>query len=91
MGALPVLDLRPPRADRGALPRHRAGTSRTAKPGVSDKDLLAAIQADLERSPFQGEGHRKVHARLRIIDGIRVSRKRALRVMRENDKATVLL
>lgn len=53
-------------------------------PKVSDEALLAAIQADLERSPFQGEGHRKVHARLRILDDIRVSRKRVLRVMREN-------
>ena len=33
---------------------------------------MEAIQADLDRSPFQGEGHRKVHARLRILDGIRV-------------------
>ena len=30
----------------------------------------------------QGEGHRKVHARLRILDGIRVARTRVLRVMR---------
>ena len=29
-----------------------------------------------------GEGHRKVHARLRILDGIRVARTRVLRVMR---------
>ena len=34
------------------------------------------------RLPFQGEGHRKDHARLRILDGIRVSRTRVLRVMR---------
>ena len=33
-------------------------------------------------APFQGEGHRKVHARLRILDDIRVSRTRVLRVMR---------
>lgn len=57
---------------------------RGPKPKVSDEALLAAIRADLERSPFQGEGHRKVHARLRILDGVRVSRKRVLRVMREN-------
>ena len=37
---------------------------------------------DLARSPFHGEGHRKVHARLRILDGIRVARTRVLRVMR---------
>ena len=44
--------------------------------------MLAAIRNDLARSPFQGEGHRKVHARLRILDGVRVSRTRVLRVMR---------
>jgi putative transposase len=53
-------------------------------PKVSDEKLLKAIEADLKRSPFQGEGHRKVHARLRILDGIRVARKRVLRVMREH-------
>ncbi len=57
---------------------------RGPKPKRSDEQLLEAIQADLERSPFQGEGHRKVHARLRILDGIRVARKRVLRVMREH-------
>ena len=31
-----------------------------------------------------GEGHRKVWARLRVIDGIRVARKRVLRLMREH-------
>ena len=35
----------------------------------------------MARSPFTGEGHRKVHARLRILDGIRVARKRVLRIM----------
>ena len=44
--------------------------------------MLAAIRTDLARSPFQGEGHRKVYARLRILDDIRVSRTRVLRVMR---------
>jgi putative transposase len=70
------------RAERraeGALPGRRG-----PKPKCSDEEVLGAIQADLERSPFKGEGHRKVHARLRILDGIRVSRKRVLRVMREN-------
>jgi putative transposase len=64
----------------GRDPRKRRGPA----PGVSDEDLLAAIRADLERSPFTGEGHRKVWARLRIVDKIRVSRKRVLRLMREN-------
>ena len=55
---------------------------RGPQPAISDEDLLAAIRADLARSPWTGEGHRKVWARLRAMDGIRVSRKRALRLMR---------
>ena len=62
---------------KGEEPARRGPT-----PTVSDATLLEAIQADLDRSPFQGEGHRKVHARLRILDGIRVARTRVLRVMR---------
>lgn len=57
---------------------------RGPKPKLSDTELLEAILRDLERSPFQGEGHRKVFARLRILDDIRTSRTRVLRVMREN-------
>jgi putative transposase len=59
-------------------------TRRGPKPAVSDADLLAAIRADLARSPWTGEGHRKVWARLRTLDGLRVSRKRVLRLMREH-------
>lgn len=57
---------------------------RGPKPKMPDTDLLAAIRADLAASPFVGEGHRKVWARLRILQGIRVSRTRILRLMREN-------
>ena len=57
---------------------------RGPKPAVSDADLLAAIRADLARSPWTGEGRRKVWARLRAMDGLRVSRKRVLRLMREH-------
>jgi putative transposase len=57
---------------------------RGPKPAVSDPVLLAAIRADLARSPWTGEGHRKVWARLRAMDGIRVSRKRVLRLMRQH-------
>jgi putative transposase len=52
---------------------------------LSDLELLAMIKADLQSSPFQGEGHRKVWARLRVRDGVRVGRKRVLRIMRENN------
>lgn len=57
---------------------------RGPKPRVADGDLLTAIRADLAASPFTGEGHRKVWARLRIMRDIRVSRARVLRLMREN-------
>ncbi len=51
---------------------------------MSDADLLTAIRADLERSPWSGEGHRKIWARLRVLDGLRAARTRVLRLMREN-------
>jgi putative transposase len=61
-----------------------APARRGPKPAVSDADLVAAIRADLSRSPWTGEGHRKVWARLRALGGIRVARKRVLRLMREH-------
>jgi len=57
---------------------------RGPKPKMPDAELLVAIRADLEGSLFTGEGHRKVWARLHILRGIRVSRARVLRLMREN-------
>ena len=72
-------------ARRARLQRSASADSpcrRGPTPALSDAQLLAAIRNDLARSPFQGEGHRKVHARLRILDGVRVSRTRVLRVMR---------
>ena len=58
------------------------------KPGpvgaCSDEQLAEAIREVIEASPFFGEGHRKVWARLRA-KGIRTSRERVLRVMREQD------
>jgi transposase InsO family protein len=50
---------------------------------MPDADLLEAIRAVLAASPFHGEGHRKVWARLRH-GGIRTSRRRVLRLMREH-------
>ncbi|MDT8442572.1 MAG: integrase core domain-containing protein [Desulfuromonadales bacterium] len=46
--------------------------------------MLKLVQEDLNASPFRGEGHRKVWARLHFGKGLRVSRKRVLRIMREN-------
>jgi transposase InsO family protein len=73
---------RRPAAETGAtvvVPARRG-----PKPAIPDQALLAAIRADLARSPWTGEGHRKVWARLRAMDGIRVSRQRVLRLMREH-------
>lgn len=55
------------------------------KTALDDAALLARIRADLAASPFQGEGHRKVWARLRVQQSVRVSRKRVLRLMRQNN------
>ena len=43
---------------------------------LPDAELLAEIRLDLEASPFVGEGHRKVWARLRRKQEIHTSRKR---------------
>jgi putative transposase len=58
---------------------------RGPKPSISDDALLDAIRADLDASPFTGEGHRKVWARLKYGQGLCVSRKRVLRLMREHN------
>src|SRR3954468_1382412 len=60
------------------------GRRRGPRPVVDDAGLLDAIRHDLDRSPFSGEGHRKVWARLRALDGLRAGRDRVLRLMREN-------
>jgi transposase InsO family protein len=57
---------------------------RGPKPPVDDENLLAAIRADLAASPFSGEGHRKVWARLHYGLGLPVGRNRVLRLMRDN-------
>ena len=51
---------------------------RGAKPAIADAAVLSAIRADLDRSPWIGEGHRKIWARLRVLDGIRVARVKLL-------------
>ena len=50
---------------------------------MSDEALTAAIRGVLAASPFHGEGHRKVWARLRHA-GTRTSLRRVLRLMRQN-------
>ncbi len=51
---------------------------------MPDAALLEAIRGVLAASPFHGEGHRKVWARLRHA-GVRTSKRRVLRLMGEND------
>lgn len=64
---------------QGMMPGRRG-----PQPLVPDAELLDLIRRDLSASPFVGEGHRKVWGRLRFGQGIRVSRKQVLRLMREN-------
>lgn len=72
--------------------RKRAATLLEARPRPSkrgpkgpcgDEELVALIRKELVESPFHGEGHRKVWARLRY-KGIRTSKERVLRLMGEN-------
>jgi transposase InsO family protein len=62
--------------------REAAAQKRGPKATLTDDALLALIRADLAASPFPGEGHRKVWARLKILQGVRTGRKRVLRLMR---------
>lgn len=65
--------------------RHRPRwlpAKRGPKTAWTDADLTEQIRQVLARSPFMGEGHRKVWARLRLA-GVRTSRARVLRCMRE--------
>jgi putative transposase len=50
---------------------------------MPDAGLLERIRGVLDASPFHGEGHRKIWARLRFA-GLRTSRHRVLRLMREH-------
>jgi acetyl-CoA C-acetyltransferase len=51
---------------------------------MSDEALTIAIRGVLSASPFHGEGHRKLWARLRHA-GTRTSLRRVLRLMRQNN------
>ena len=55
---------------------------RGPKTAWSDAALLEKIRGIIAASPFYGEGHRKVWARLRF-EGVRTSKARVLRLMRE--------
>jgi transposase InsO family protein len=78
------------RAARSTVHRHRAPPREVPprRPGpvgaMADAALAEAIRGTLAASPFHGEGHRKVWARLRHA-GVRTSKRRVLRLMGEND------
>ena len=75
---------------RATVYRHRAPARQAPprRPGpagpIADPALVEEIRRILRDTPFHGEGYRKVWARLRMA-GIRTSKRRVLRLMREND------
>ena len=76
------------RVSRATVCRHRRPEAVTRKrPGplgpMADEALVPTIRQLLANSPFHGEGYRKLWAGLRLA-GIRTSRRRVLRLMREH-------
>src|SRR4051812_18643889 len=77
------------RVSRATVHRHRRPSEGIVRgrPGprgaMADEDPVGAIRKLLTDSPFHGEGHRKLWARLRFA-GIRTSRRRVLRLTREH-------
>src|SRR5215210_2559440 len=77
-------------ASRATIYRHLSSSrpEPPRRPGpvgpMPDPALVDAIRAVLTASPFHGEGHRKVWARLRVA-GVRTSKRRVLRLMRETN------
>lgn len=53
------------------------------KPEISDEVLLEEIKTEIQNSLFNGEGYKKVHARMRQR-GVRASHVRVLQIMRKN-------
>ncbi len=73
------------RAQQGGpvTPDRRQPGKRGPKTALSDEELPQEVWTVLKASPFLGEGHRKVKARL-AAKGIRVGKNRVLRLMRVN-------
>jgi putative transposase len=70
-------------AVRARRERAAPGQKRGPKTAWTDAELTAQMQETLARSPFVGEGYRKVWARLRLA-GIRTSKGRVLRLIRDS-------
>ena len=71
-------------AQRDRCDRPTPVAKRGPKPPQSDAELTAAVRTVIAASPFHGEGHRKIWARLRA-QGLRTSKRRTLVVMRAAD------
>src|SRR5437763_16195346 len=83
------------RASRATIYRHLSSSrpEPPRRPGpvgpMADAALVEEIRAVLNASPFHGDGHRKVWARMRVA-GVRSTMRRVLRLMRY-DKLSALL
>lgn len=64
--------------------QEKSSGKRGPRPSIEEEELLDKIREDIKNSPFKGEGHRKVHARLKK-QGVHVGRNRVLRVMKQNE------
>jgi transposase InsO family protein len=62
----------------------RPPARRGPKTRYTDEQLTGEIRRTIQASPFHGEGHRKVWARLRLA-GVRTSLRRVLRLMRQHE------
>ena len=71
-------------ARRRRLAEPKAARKRGPCTAFQDAELVRQIRSVIATSPFHGEGHRKVWARLRLR-GVRTSKQRVLRLMRENE------
>jgi putative transposase len=72
---------------RATVYRYRRPEAAGGRPGpvgaMSDSDVVGAIREVIGAGGFHGEGYRKIWARLRFA-GVRTSRRRVLRLMREH-------
>jgi len=69
--------------------RHQTQKSvfkRGPRPPLSDTEVLACVREMIDSSPFTGEGHRKIHARIcRELQSVPLGRDRVRRIMRDNN------
>lgn len=62
----------------------RQKTKRGRKPVINDQELLQEIRDTIEKSPFSGEGHRKIHAQIKRKREAPCGRNRILKLMKVN-------